>query len=97
MKKISVLLLSLVFAMGILACSVEKKAAFQDTSKVLASVNGKNITQQQIDMTRIGSIFSEKEAIEKAIDTELLLEKAKDLKISVSNKEAKSEVKKQRE
>lgn len=96
-KKILALLLSLIFALGIIACSSENKVTLKDTSKVLAAVNGKNITQQQIDMTRIGSTFSEKEAIEKAIDEELLLEKAKELKINVSDKEAKAESKKQRE
>lgn len=95
-KKILASLLSLIFALGITACSRESKVTLKDTSKVLASVNGKNITQQQIDMARIGSTFSEKEAIEKAIDEELLLEKAKELKINVSDKEAKAESKKQR-
>ena len=95
-KKIPTLLLSLVLTFGITACSSENKVTLKDTSKVLATVNGKNITQQQIDMARIGSVFSEKEMLEKVIDEELLLEKAKDLKISVSDKEAKAEAKKQR-
>lgn len=95
--KISTLLLFLILVLGVTACSKENKVSVKDTSKVLATVNGKNLTQQQIDMTRVGSIFSEKEAIEKAIDKELLLEKAKDLKISVSDKEAKAEAKRQKE
>ena len=66
-------------------------------SKVLATLDGKNITQQQVDKARIGSLFSEKEMLEKIIDEELLFEKAKDLQISVSDKEAKTEVKKQRD
>jgi uncharacterized cupredoxin-like copper-binding protein len=96
-KKIPTLLLSLVLTFGITACSSENKVTLKDESKVLASVNGKNITQQQVDIARINSIFSEKEAVEKAIDKELLLEKAKELKINVSNKEAKAEAKKQRD
>ena len=96
-KRIPTLLLSLVFTFVITACSSENKVALKDDSKVLASVNGKNITQQQVDMSRINSIFSEKEAVEKAIDEELLLDKAKELKINVSNKEAKAEAKKQRD
>lgn len=82
--------------LGTTSCFKENNATLKDTSKVLVTVNGVNITQEQIDMTRVNSIFSEKEAIEKAIDNELLFEKAKDLKISVSDKEAKAEAKKQR-
>lgn len=96
-KKITVVLVSLIFAVGLTACSSENKSAFKDNSKVLATVNGKDITQLQIDITRIGSSFSEKEAVEKAIDKELLLEKAKDLNVNVSEKEAKDEAKKQRD
>jgi hypothetical protein len=96
-KKISTLLISLVFALGITACSSENKVTMKDTSKVLASVDGKNITQQQINMARIGSTFSEKEMLEKVINDELLLKKAKDLNISVSDEDAKAEAKKQRD
>lgn len=74
-KKISVLLVSLIFSLVITACAGEHKVALKDTSKVLVSVDGKNITQQQKDMVRISSVFSEKEAIEKAIDEILLFEK----------------------
>lgn len=75
----------------------EDKLTLKDDSKVLAKVNGANITQQQVDTLRKSSIFSEKEMIEKLINDELLLIKAKDLKIKVTDKEAKAETEKNRE
>ncbi|QGU94334.1 hypothetical protein GOM49_03730 [Clostridium bovifaecis] len=96
-NKTSTLILFLMLVLGITVCSNENKITVKDASKVLATVNGKKITQQQIDMARISSIFPEKESIEKSIDEELLLEKAKDLKISIPDNEAKTEVKKQRD
>jgi hypothetical protein len=73
-----------------------KKVAIEDDSKVLATVDGKNITQQMVDMVKINSGFSEKQILAKLIDDELLISKAKELKISVSDKEAKSEAQKQK-
>ncbi|ERI93901.1 hypothetical protein HMPREF1982_01336 [Clostridiales bacterium oral taxon 876 str. F0540] len=95
-KKISTLLVALIFVIGITACSSQKMATIKDTSKVLATVEGKNITQQMVDMARTNSTFTEKQMIEKLLDDELILLKAKELKITVTDKEAKAEAKKQR-
>lgn len=72
------------------------KVIIKDNSKVLATVNGKSITQLNVDIARKTSTFSEKEMIEKIIDDELLLTMADKLKVNASDDEAESEMKKQR-
>lgn len=80
------------------ACSSNKdKVALNDNSKVLAIVEGKNITQQNVELARLSSTFSEREMLEKLIEDELLLVKAKELKINISDKEAKAEMLKQKD
>jgi hypothetical protein len=96
-KKISTMLISLIFVVGITACASQKMPTIKDTSKVLVTVEGKNITQQMVDMTRTNSTFTEKQMLDKLIDDELILIKAKELKITVTDKEAKAEAKKQRD
>jgi hypothetical protein len=50
-----------------------------------------------VDMARTNSIFTEEQMLEKLIDDELILLKAKELKVTVTDKEAKAEAKKQKD
>lgn len=99
MKKLfSVLLLLTTVVLILASCSKSKDVVtLKDNSKVLATVEGKNITQQQVDIIIKTSFLSEKEIIEKLIDNELLLTKSKELKIRVTDDEAKAEVQRNRE
>jgi hypothetical protein len=80
------------------SCSKSKDIfTLKDDSKVLATVEGKDITKQQVDIIIKTSFLSEKEIIEKLIDNELLFIKSKELKISVTDDETKAEVQRNRD
>lgn len=71
-----------------------------DSSKVLATVGNIKITQQQVNRRKMDSEFSQqekgfsdKEVLDKIIEEQLLLIKAKELKITISDNEAKENYK----
>ena len=74
----------------------------KDTSKVLTTVNNRTITQRDVDMamykpyTSEMSKLSEKEVLELLIDNELILMKAQELKITVSDIKAIKETERER-
>lgn len=97
-KKFSIMLLALVLLLSFSSCFKDNHTTTpQDNSKVLATVDGKNITEQNLKMAMTNSVFTEKQMLEKLIDDQLLLIKAKELNLSVSDNEAKAEMQKQKD
>ena len=100
-KKVSLLLVILVFLITFCACSNgDNKVDLKVNSKVIATVGGVNITQQQLDFKRNdstysgqGKVFSDKEVLEDLIDEQVLLIKAKELNINMSDNEVKENYK----
>lgn len=90
-NKILMFIMLVMFIMFLPACiNNEDKITIKDDSKVLATVDGNNITEQMVELAALTSTFSSEEMLEKIIDNELLLIKAKELKINVSDKDAKN-------
>lgn len=69
-----------------------------DKSKVLATVDSAEITQRQVDTRKKDSdfsqrVFSDREVLDKIIEDQLLLIKAKELNITMSDDEVKENYK----
>lgn len=100
-KKISLLLIILVFIITVCSCSNgNNKVDLQVNSKVIATVGDINITQQELFFKRNdsaysgqGKVFSDKEVLDGMIDDQVLLIKAKELNINMSDSEVKENYK----
>lgn len=94
-KRISLLLIVLVFIVSLCSCSNgNNNIPLKDNSKVLATVGDVNITQQQLDSKKLDStysgqvkVFTDKEVLDDMIDEQLLLIKAKEFNIEMSDTE----------
>lgn len=85
--KIAVLVMTLVLGLIFSSCTKSDDIVIKkDNSKILAMVGEVNITQQNADMD-MTSTLSDKEKLENLIDNQLLLIKARELKICMSDKE----------
>lgn len=95
--KLSLLLLILVFIISLCSCSNgDNKVTLKDDSKVVATVGDVSITQQQLDNKKMETaysgqekVFSDIEVLDDIINGKLLLIKAKEFKIKVSDDEVK--------
>lgn len=78
----------------------KKSISSNDNSKVLATIGNIKITQQQVDTRKKDSefsqqqrVFSDREVLDKIIEEQLLLIKAKELHITMSDNEVKENYK----
>lgn len=100
-KKISMVFTVLILMLSFSSCSDNKNnMSLIDNSKVLANVDNIKITQHQVDIRKKDSefsqqerAFSDKEVLDKIIEEQLLLIKAKELNITMSDKEVKENYK----
>lgn len=100
-KKISMVFTVLILMLSFSSCSDNKNnMSLIDNSKVLANVDNIKITQQQVDIRKKDSefsqqekAFSDKEVLDKIIEEQLLLIKAKELNITMSDNEVKENYK----
>jgi len=100
-KKLSIIFALLILILSLASCSPKKvNVASVDNSKVLATVNNVKLTQHRVDVRRKDSdfsdqtrSFSDKEVLDKLIDEQLLLIKAKEFKITMSDSEVVQEYK----
>ena len=85
--------------MSLVSCSNSKdNMSVTDKSKVLATVDSAEITQRQVDTRKKDSdfsqrVFSDREVLDKIIEDQLLLIKAKELNITMSDDEVKENYK----
>jgi hypothetical protein len=100
-KKFSIVFIAIMLIMSFTSCSNSKDSiSSNDTSKVLATVDNIKITQQQVDARKKDSEFSQqekvssdKEVLDKIIEEQLILIKAKELNITMSDNEVKENYK----
>ncbi|HZK70926.1 MAG TPA: SurA N-terminal domain-containing protein, partial [Clostridia bacterium] len=91
----------IMLTMSLVSCSNSKdNMSVTDKSKVLATVDNAEITQQQVDTRKKDSEFSQQEqdfsdeeVLDKIIEEQLLLIKAKELNITMSDDEVKQSYK----
>ena len=96
--KLSLLLIILVFIISLCSCSNgDNKVAIEDDSKIVATVGDVSITQQQLDNKKMDTaysgqekVFSDTEVLDDIIDEILLLLKAKEFNIKISDNEVKN-------
>lgn len=100
-KKLSIVVIAIILIMSYTSCSNSKDSkASNDNSKVLATVDNIKITQLQVDTRKKDSefsqqekVFSDKEVLDKIIEEQLLLIKAKELNITMSDNDVKENYK----
>jgi len=100
-KKLSIIFTLIILILALSSCSSKKiNLSLADNSKLLTTVGNVNITQHRVDVRRKDSdfsdqarSFSDKEVIDKLIDEELLLIKAKEFKITMSDSEVVADYK----
>ncbi len=100
-KKFSIVFIAIMLIISFTSCSNSKDSiSSNDNSIVLAMVDNIEITQQQVDTRKKDSefsqqekIFSDKEVLDKIIEEQLLLIKAKELNITMSDNEVKESYK----
>jgi hypothetical protein len=97
-KKFSIVFIGIMLIMLFTSCSNNKDR--NNNSKVLATVDNIKITQHQVDTRKKDSefiqqekFFSDKEVLDKIIEQQLLLIKAKELNITMSDNEVKENYK----
>lgn len=96
-KKFLIIFITVMIIMLFASCSSSNYIiSSTDNSKVLATVDNVKITQQQVDtrkkdsdFSQQGKVFSDKEVLDKIIEEKLLLIKAKELNITMSDDEVK--------
>ena len=101
-KKTLIIFFSIILIMSFASCSNDKDSMpAADDSKVLATVDNAKITQQQVNTREKDSefsqqerAFSDREVLDKIIQEQLLLIKAKELNITMSDEEVKESYKK---
>lgn len=94
-RKISLIFIGVALIMSLTSCSSSKDSVSSNgNSKVLATVDNIKITQQQVDTKKKDSkfsqeekVFSDRKVLDKIIEEQLLLIKAKELNITMSDKE----------
>jgi len=93
-KKFPLLFTAIIFVLFVCACS---KGSSMNNSKVLATVGEVEITQQQIAAEKADNILStqgknlsDRELLDKLINEQLFLFKAKELNIKMSDKDVKN-------
>ena len=97
-KMLWLLLIILVFSTSFCSCSnVHNNVTIKDDSKIVATVGDVNITQQQLDNKKMETaysgqdkVFSEYEVLDDIIDEKLLLIKANEFNIKMSDNEVKN-------
>jgi predicted small lipoprotein YifL len=100
-NKFLIMLIAIMLTVSLASCSNNKdNMSYTDKSKVLARVDNAEITQEQVDTRKIDSEFfqqegefSDKEVLDKIIEEQLLLIKAKELNITMSDDEVKQSYK----
>ena len=98
-KKILILFIAIMLIISFNSCSNSKDSMPDtDNSKVLAIVDNVKITRQQVDIKKKDSyfsqrVFSDREVLDKIIEEQLLLIKAKELNITMSDNEVKENYK----
>ncbi len=100
-KKFSIVFIAIMLIISFTSCSNSKDSiSSNDNSIVLAMVDNIEITQQQVDTRKKDSefsqqekVFSDKEVLDKIIEEQLLLIKAKELNITMSDNEVKESYK----
>jgi hypothetical protein len=90
--KLSVFVMILVFIVIFCSCAKnDDKDMTKDNSKILVRIGDINITQADVDID-MTSTLSDKEILENLINDQLLLIKARELNISMSDKEVTTEL-----
>src|SRR5665648_1198821 len=94
-----IIFIAIMLTMSLVSCSNSKdNMSVTDKSKVLATVDSAEITQRQVDTRKKDSdfsqrVFSDREVLDKIIEDQLLLIKAKELNITMSDDEVKENYK----
>lgn len=100
-RKFSIIFIAIILIMSLTSCSNSKNSISTNGNlKVLATVDNVKITQQQVDTRREDSefsqqekFFSDREVLDKIMEEQLLLIKAKELNITMSDNEVKENYK----
>ena len=99
-KRILIIFFTILITIPFASCSNNKDSIPADDSKVLATVDDAKITQQQVNTRKKDSefsqqerAFSDREVLDKLIEEQLLLIKAKELNITMSDDEVKESYK----
>lgn len=104
MKEKILIFFAIMFIISFASCSNNKDSPVADDTKVLATIDNVKITQKQVDARKKDSEFfqqekgfSNREVLDKIIEEQLLLIKAKELNITMSDDEVKESYKKMRQ